>query len=141
MSSLCLNYTLTFVGATAGLTVATGKLNSSISWRVPLAIQIIPAAILLFFSFLLPEVSLQRPSLKSPLNTVAIQSPRWLIAVGRQDEARAILAKYHGNDDPDAPLVLLEWKEFEESVKLDASDKRWSVFFLYMKQEISINLS
>ena len=43
--------------ATAGLTVATGKLNSSTSWRVPLAIQIIPAAILLFFSFLLPEVS------------------------------------------------------------------------------------
>jgi len=63
----------------------------------------------------------------SPLNAVVIQSPRWLIAVGRKDEARAILAKYHGNGDPHAPLVLLEWKEFEESVKLDASDKRWLV--------------
>ena len=50
-----------------------------------------------------------------------------MIAVGRKDEARKILAKYHGNGDPDAPLVLLEWKEFEESVRLDASDKRWSV--------------
>ncbi len=50
-----------------------------------------------------------------------------MIAVGRKDEARKVLAKYHGNGDPDAPLVLLEWKEFEESVRLDASDKRWSV--------------
>jgi hypothetical protein len=62
-----------------------------------------------------------------------------LVAVGRKDEARAILAKYHGNGDPDAPLVLLEWKEVEEAVKLDASDKRWSVIFLEMKRKLSIN--
>ncbi|KAG6832173.1 hypothetical protein H0H92_004904 [Tricholoma furcatifolium] len=53
------------------------------------------------------------------------QSPRWLMSVGRNDEARRILAKYHGNGDENAPLVLLEWKEFEEAIKLDASDKRW----------------
>lgn len=49
------------------------------------------------------------------------------MSVGRNAEARKILAKYHGNGDVDAPLVRLEWKEFEESVKLDASDKRWCV--------------
>ena len=49
------------------------------------------------------------------------------MSVGRKAEARHILAKYHGNDDENAPLVLLEWKEFEEAVKLDASDKRWYV--------------
>ncbi|PPQ71097.1 hypothetical protein CVT24_009848 [Panaeolus cyanescens] len=90
-----------------GITIATGKIQSSSSWRVPLAIQIVPAAILAAFAFLLPE------------------SPRWLIAQGRKEEALTILARYHGNDDPDAPLVKLEWKEFEDSVKLDASDKRW----------------
>ncbi|KAF8806340.1 general substrate transporter [Phlegmacium glaucopus] len=90
-----------------GVSVATGRLNSTRSWRVPLAIQIVPAAILLIFAFLLPE------------------SPRWLISVGRKEEARRILARYHGNDNPDAPLVLFEWKEFEEAVKLNASDKRW----------------
>ncbi|KAJ7134608.1 general substrate transporter [Mycena epipterygia] len=85
----------------------TGRLNTSASWRVPLSIQIVPAAIVVFFSYLIPE------------------SPRWLMSVGRKDEARAILTRYHGNGDADAPLVVLEWKEFEESIKLDASTKPW----------------
>ncbi|TEB35759.1 general substrate transporter [Coprinellus micaceus] len=90
-----------------GITVATGRNSGTLSWRLPLALQIIPAAILAGFSWTLPE------------------SPRWLISVGRNDEAKAILAKYHGDGDENAPLVQLEWKEFQESVKLDASDKRW----------------
>jgi hypothetical protein len=48
-----------------------------------------------------------------------------LISRGRKEEAMKILAKYHGNGDENAPLVQLEWKEFEEAVRLDASDKRW----------------
>jgi hypothetical protein len=55
------------------------------------------------------------------------------LSVGRKAEARHILAKYHGNDDENAPLVLLEWKEFEEAIKLDASDKRW-----YVLPEVSL---
>ncbi|KAF5333204.1 hypothetical protein D9611_002530 [Ephemerocybe angulata] len=90
-----------------GVTVATGRNSGTLSWRLPLALQIIPAAILAGFAWFLPE------------------SPRWLLAVGRNDEALAILAKYHGNGNPEAPLVKLEWKEYQESVKLDASDKRW----------------
>ncbi|PFH51320.1 hypothetical protein AMATHDRAFT_59397 [Amanita thiersii Skay4041] len=90
-----------------GITIATGRIESSVSWRAPLAIQIAPAGILAIFSWFLPE------------------SPRWLLSVGQKDEARKILAKYHGNGDENAPLVLLEWKEFEEAIRLDASDKRW----------------
>ncbi|KAF8165590.1 general substrate transporter [Crassisporium funariophilum] len=90
-----------------GISIATGRIASTKSWRAPLAIQIGPAAILMIFAYVIPE------------------SPRWLISVGRKDEARSILARYHGNDDPNAPLVLLEWKEYEEAVKLNASDKRW----------------
>jgi len=51
-----------------------------------------------------------------------------LIAAGRNDEAKRILAKYHGDGDENAPLVKLEWKEYVEAVKLDASDKRWWVY-------------
>ncbi|KAF5363898.1 hypothetical protein D9756_000210 [Leucocoprinus leucothites] len=90
-----------------GITVASGRNSSTLSWRLPLAIQIVPAAILAVGSWFLPE------------------SPRWLIAVGRNDEAMQILAKYHGDGDENAPLVKLEWKEYKEAVKLDASDKRW----------------
>jgi len=90
-----------------GITIATGRLESTRSWRAPLAIQIVAAGILAIFSLLLPE------------------SPRWLLSVGRKEEALHILARYHGNDDPNSPLVQLEWREFEESIKLDASDKRW----------------
>ncbi|KAJ7215631.1 general substrate transporter [Mycena rebaudengoi] len=90
-----------------GISTATGRLQTTTSWRAPLAIQIVAAGILAIFSLILPE------------------SPRWLLSVGRKDEALHILARYHGNDDVNSPLVLLEWKEFEESIKLNASDKRW----------------
>ncbi|RXW24714.1 hypothetical protein EST38_g1192 [Candolleomyces aberdarensis] len=90
-----------------GITVATGRNSSTLSWRLPLALQIVPAAILAGFAWFLPE------------------SPRWLLSVGRNEEALKILAKYHGGGDEKAPLVVLEWKEFQEGVKLDASDKRW----------------
>ncbi|KAJ7234915.1 hypothetical protein C8J57DRAFT_1572991 [Mycena rebaudengoi] len=90
-----------------GISTTTGRLQTTTSWRVLLAIQIVAAGILAIFSLILPE------------------SPRWLLSVGRKDEALNILARYHGNDDVNSPLVLLEWKEFEESIKLNASDKRW----------------
>ncbi|KAF7776647.1 hypothetical protein Agabi119p4_5040 [Agaricus bisporus var. burnettii] len=90
-----------------GITVATTRSSSTLSWRLPLAMQVVPASILTVGAFFLPE------------------SPRYLISRGKKDEAMRILAKYHGNGDENAPLVKLEWKEYEEAVKLDASDKRW----------------
>lgn len=49
------------------------------------------------------------------------------MSVGRKDEARKVLVKYHGNGDADAPLVLLEWRELEASISSmrDGSDKQW----------------
>ncbi|KIK67737.1 hypothetical protein GYMLUDRAFT_154952 [Collybiopsis luxurians FD-317 M1] len=90
-----------------GISIATARLSTTTSWRAPLAIQIVPAGILCTFVWFLPE------------------SPRWYVSAGRTDEAAKVLAKYHGNGDVNAPLVKLELKEFEESIKLDASDKRW----------------
>lgn len=53
------------------------------------------------------------------------ESPRWLIAQGRDDEARAILVKYHGNGNPANPLVELEWEEMKQDIAIDGSDSRW----------------
>lgn len=90
-----------------GISIATGRLQSTRSFRAPLAIQIVPVGIIILFVWIIPE------------------SPRWLFAHGRVDEARKILGKYHGAGDEHAPLVELEIREFEEGIKLDGSDKRW----------------
>lgn len=110
-----------------GVTIGTVTLPNSTSWRAPLAIQLVPAGIMVIFVWFLPEVCprFSTSSLKWSKRTFYSQSPRWLISQGRTEEARAVLAKYHGNGDPHAPLVELEWKEFEESIMLNASDKRW----------------
>lgn len=44
------------------------------------------------------------------------ESPRWLIAKGRREEARRFLIKYHANGDENNPIVALEMAEMEESL-------------------------
>jgi len=91
-----------------GMMVATGKFNSELSWRLPLYIQVVPAALNLIFIFLCPE------------------SPRWLYSVGKSDEARSILARFHSsNGNPKSPLIDLEMEEIEEKIEVDGSDKIW----------------
>jgi MFS family permease len=53
------------------------------------------------------------------------QSPRWLFARGRNAEALEVLAKYHGEGDPNSPIVRLEMREMLEEITLEGSDKRW----------------
>lgn len=47
------------------------------------------------------------------------------MAHGRNEEAVAFLAKYHGNGDPNARLVRLEVEEMREGIRVDGIDKRW----------------
>lgn len=54
--------------------------NSSISWRFPIAFQIIPLLVLFGAVWFFPE------------------SPRWLVKVGRDEEARFILHRLRGSD-------------------------------------------
>ncbi|KAL0961054.1 hypothetical protein HGRIS_006042 [Hohenbuehelia grisea] len=91
-----------------GMMVSTGRFQNEWSWRLPLYIQVVPAAINVLFVFLCPE------------------SPRWLYSVGKADQARKILASFHSSTgDPDSPLVALEMEEIEEKIAVDGSDKRW----------------
>lgn len=91
----------------SSIAYATGPLNSDLSWRIPLILQVVPSTIVLIFSLFLPE------------------SPRWLVANDRCDEAKQILAKYHTAGDENNPLVSLEMSEMRASIKQQASDKRW----------------
>ena len=53
------------------------------------------------------------------------ESPRWLYIRGREKEAFDFLIKYHGNGDPNNPVVKLQIEEFKQNIMLDGSDKRW----------------
>ncbi|KAF8807122.1 general substrate transporter [Phlegmacium glaucopus] len=91
-----------------GMMISTGKFQNQWSWRLPLYVQVVPASINLIFVFLCPE------------------SPRWLHSIGKADEARRILARFHSsNDDIRSPLVDLEMKEIEEKIQIDGADKTW----------------
>ncbi|KAJ3056329.1 hypothetical protein HK097_007307 [Rhizophlyctis rosea] len=71
----------------AWVTFGTFQIDSTWSWRILSIIQGLPSVIHLFFIWTVPE------------------SPRWLIAKGRFEEARVILAKYHANKDLNDPLA------------------------------------
>lgn len=65
-------------------------------FRLPLGLQIVPAAVLGALIFLFPE------------------SPRWLMQKDREDEAIRNLAQLHAHGNVDDPLVLAQIAEIRE---------------------------
>ncbi|KAI1353501.1 putative sugar transporter [Xylaria sp. FL0043] len=74
--------------------------TGALQWRLPLAIQ-------LFF-----------PLIIFPLAPLVPESPRWLLLVGRDDEAKQVLAKL--NDESDSgDLVTADYKSIKASILLE----------------------
>ncbi|KAK1983645.1 general substrate transporter [Colletotrichum cereale] len=76
-------------------------------WRIPVWCQLATSGIVVIFVFFLPE------------------SPRWLVANDRHEEAAKILTALHGEKDPNHPIVQLQMKEMLAQISSEASDKRW----------------
>ncbi|OHW98368.1 MFS sugar transporter [Colletotrichum incanum] len=76
-------------------------------WRLPIWLQMVTSGIVCIGVFFIPE------------------SPRWLMANDKHDEAARILAKYHGEGSVDHPIVQLQLKEMVSQISIDASDKSW----------------
>lgn len=53
------------------------------------------------------------------------ESPRWLAAQDRYEDAIKVLAKYHGEGSRDHPMVELQAKEMMTQISAEASDKKW----------------
>ncbi|MCJ1433926.1 hypothetical protein MMC27_003291 [Xylographa pallens] len=99
-----------FIGAIVSTWLEYGivdDVSGEINWRIPMATQGIPCIIVLVFVWFLPE------------------SPRWLMSNGREEEALKILAKYHGEGDPEHPVVQIEMAEMREAINTSGSDKKW----------------
>ncbi|CCA69467.1 related to hexose transporter protein [Serendipita indica DSM 11827] len=107
--------TLWFSGSivAAWTTFGTFRINSDWSWRIPSALQGLSSVIQLIFVWFLPE------------------SPRWLINRGRDEEAKAILARYHADGDASHPLIAFEYNEIKEAIALEAEAARVSWLDLF----------
>jgi hypothetical protein len=53
------------------------------------------------------------------------ESPRWLIAHDRLEEATNIFAKYHADGDENAPIVKLQVAEIIEQMNLYRDENPW----------------
>ena len=81
--------------------------GSSWSWRVPTIVQCLMPAVVMCCVMFFPE------------------SPRWLIMKDRREEAIAVLAKYHGEGNPQAPIVELQVREITEDMAVTRNDNPW----------------
>lgn len=76
-------------------------LHDSAQWRVPLGIQMLPAAILAPLIMLFPE------------------SPRWLIDHDRADDGLKALARLHSNGDTSDAWVQAEYAQIQETISFE----------------------
>ncbi|EEU34432.1 uncharacterized protein NECHADRAFT_87037 [Fusarium vanettenii 77-13-4] len=93
----------------AGITLGTFDWGTSWSWRLPTLFQVLPSLLQLSFIWFIPE------------------SPRFLIANDRTEEALAILVKYHAEGDENSPFVSAEYEEITETLKKEreSSSRPW----------------
>ncbi|KAJ4340767.1 hypothetical protein N0V95_007409 [Ascochyta clinopodiicola] len=104
-----------FIGSilAAGIAIRTTGIAGDWSWRVPSLLQIVPSMLQISTVFLLPE------------------SPRWLISKDRDDEAFAILTKYHAEGDANSVLVQAEMAQIRSTIKIEMehSSQSWLDLF------------
>ncbi|MCJ1243130.1 hypothetical protein MMC30_000327 [Trapelia coarctata] len=101
--------TFWFVGGIPGTFIpyGTSTISGTNSWRIPVWIQMSFSGIVLISVLFLPE------------------TPRWLMANDRHEDALNVMAKYHGEGDRNSPIVQLEYREMLEDISVTGSDKRW----------------
>lgn len=76
-------------------------MKSNWGWRIPSLLQAFPSALQIIFIWFIPE------------------SPRWLIARDRGEEAYEILVKYHAEGDRDSEFVKAEYAQIEKTLELE----------------------
>ncbi|KAI9750032.1 MAG: hypothetical protein M4579_006626 [Chaenotheca gracillima] len=76
-------------------------MKGNAAFRVPWGLQMIPAILLFFGLFFLPE------------------SPRWLARKDRWEECHSVLALVHGHGDPNSPFVMRELQDIKDMCEFE----------------------
>lgn len=99
-----------FIGSiiAAGISIKTVDIKGDWSWRLPSLLQICPSALQMATVFLLPE------------------SPRWLVSQDREEEAFAVLVKYHAEGDASSAIVQAEMAQIRSTIKLEMEHSKQS---------------
>lgn len=102
--------TLWYLGSLVGAWVSFGTDNiaGDWSWRAPCLLQAIPSLFQIVFIWFVPE------------------SPRWLIAHGKSEQAKQILYKYHAQGDTSDELVEVEFNEVQQTISLEQEYEKGS---------------
>ncbi|KAI1102702.1 sugar transporter-like protein [Jackrogersella minutella] len=93
----------------------TAQIRNDWSWRSITLLQILPSLIQIIFIYWIPE------------------SPRYLIAKDRHDEALDILAKYHAGGDKNDVLVQFEFREIKETLRMEKQVARASGYLDFIR--------
>ncbi|GFZ46304.1 hypothetical protein JCM24511_04551 [Saitozyma sp. JCM 24511] len=94
-----------YVGSTLAAWLCFGMINwtSSWAWRLPTLVQALgTGAVGIYIAC-----------------GLMVESPRWLISVGKEDQALQTIAKMHANGDVEDDLVLYEMEEIKRGVEID----------------------
>lgn len=106
--------TLWYVGSflSAWICYGTSYIDNNWAWRVPSILQGLPSVLQLSVVWFVPE------------------SPRWMIAHGRAEQAHQVIAKVHANGDMDDEVVMLEMQEIKDTIRLEQEfeGNGWLVF-------------
>lgn len=92
----------------AWITFGTAFMAGSWAWRLPSLLQALSSLFQVVMCIFVPE------------------SPRWLVAQNRRDEAWEILKKYHAEGDADSQLLQYEMQEIDSTIEAQNAQTRSS---------------
>ncbi|KAM0276529.1 hypothetical protein ACHAQH_006630 [Verticillium albo-atrum] len=101
--------------AAAWTTFGTFRIGNTWAWRIPSLLQGLSSVVQICLCWATEE------------------SPRWLIAQERDEDAKRILVKYHANGNESDPLVTLEMEEIRTALRLDAEAHRTTSYLTFFQ--------